>query len=162
MAASWQKLPSRELDISFAFAAVRGKKGTKFRDIQIASCQTYCERLYSIRKNGFTAEESISPAGNCPEFITWGTVCRDAGIYKTLCLNTNKDIAMACCSACLETAEGAKIIKIDIEDGFAKNTLVTSRRTSYRSESGYRVCDLKRVRDIADEGRSSKRRTQRC
>ena len=48
---------------------------------------------------------------------------------------------MACCSACEETAEGAKIIK----KLFAKNTLVVARKTCYRSESEYRVCDLKTI-----------------
>jgi len=112
--ASWHVSEETPLRVSFAFSCVGGKQ-EMIREKENESRRRYCEFLYSVRKvikltssenpsSGNTPKRSGAPngSGNCPEFVNWATVCQEAGIYKTLCLNIRKDETMKCCTHCEE------------------------------------------------------------
>lgn len=58
-------------------------------------------------------------AGNCPEFITWGIVCRDKGKYSSLCVNMEDDPngkIYKCCPSCEDILNILNANNIEIDD----------------------------------------------
>lgn len=71
--------------------------------------------------------------GNCPEYLSWPTICQARGSYETLCLNMGgegEEMAMAyeCCDYCTEMAGRLKKTGRIIDDLWQKSSLVDHSR----------------------------------
>jgi hypothetical protein len=89
--------------------------------------------------------------GNCPEFVTWGMICRNEGQYNSLCLSVTKEETYKYCGqweAMSNIAASTK--KIMINDTWSTSTLVRSKAVV---KSVYTSCKMKGIREILDEGR---------
>lgn len=158
VAGSWQVSDEAPLRISFAFSCVGGTLENDRKE-ENQSRRKYCDFLYSVRKViKLTSGEKkqANSSENCPEFLNWPMVCRNAGIYRTLCLNIPKEKLMKCCRACMETAEGAKSKGIEIQDIFGSCTLVDGNIMVEDNKGGYTVCQLKNMEQIIGVRRGRK------
>jgi hypothetical protein len=83
----------------FAVSCIKERKSS-FREEQNLARQNYNQRLYQLVTA--TVDELIAlgcgqnRAGNCPEFITWATICGELGTFGTLYLNIALEQTMQC------------------------------------------------------------------
>ena len=158
VAAAWS-CPSDDTPLTIAFAcACVGKKPRKLE--MNAAWRDYVKGLHAQVQNftfGYASSNSnsLNRAGNCPEFIVWGSICRAEGLYKSLCLNIPGYRTYKCCTHCDTLAKASwEGNRVRIEDRYDKTTLRIG--VSYKLPSGYEVCDLKPIRNIIEEGRGRK------
>ena len=129
VAATWTS-PIKDGSVlaAFAVSCIKGRNGSLRKEQNLAR-QNYNQRLHQLVTS--TAEEikarreGQNLAGNCPEFITWATICRKPGSYFTLCLNIALELTMECCGPCLETRKAASTVGIIIEDRWRTCSLVS-------------------------------------
>ena len=167
VAASWKSNLSSLRHVVFAFSCApfgKKKKNSKQRAIENASRQAYCD-LWAIHttKDRSSLPQQYNEAGNCPEFSNWGTICKGAGEYYSLCLAISREKSMKCCYHCKDTANGAKIHKqLIIDDLYAEGYLAMpgdpKSVEALTEKGGYVERDLKRIGDLIEAGRPSKRR----
>ena len=82
--ASWQKTSNERLRVSFAFSCIGNEKQRVYENRSL--CR-YVDYLYAIRKPiDKSKKKAPNKPENCSEFLTWRMVCRDAGVYQTLCI----------------------------------------------------------------------------
>lgn len=156
--ASWQKkVYTFPFSVCFSFSCVGNKhKGQKAREA--ASRVNYAKFLYDARKAVLKTKDHTTKndAGNCPEFLNWGTVSRDAGTYRTLCLNIPREKTMRCCNECEEVAEGAKVKNISIVERYRDCSLVDGSHPEGVNVGGYDVCTMKELKTVIAERRGRK------
>jgi hypothetical protein len=93
-----------------------------------------------------TDKTVLNLLGNCPEFITWSIVCRNAGNYKSLCLSNFKEFAYKFCGHCKDASVAFSEKKYEIEDFFDKSSLLFS--TEVMTDQAYPGCKLKTAQAI--------------
>jgi len=128
----------------------------------------YINYLYSISNTikNTSLEKHLGPercpneAGNCAEFLNWPTVCRDAGVYRTLCLKIPKEETIGCCAHCKKTAEAAKSKEMTVEDVFNKSSLLEENCNPVITGS-YSTCKVKAMEKIITDGRGRKYRERK-
>jgi len=163
VAASWKSDLPRVKHVVFAFSCTAFGRNFKQRAIENASRRAYCD-LWAVHtsKDRSSLPVQTNNAGNCPEFSNWGTICDGVGKYYSLCLATSRDKSMKCCYHCEDTADGAKVQQIIIDDLYAKGYLVGAGdpkiAEKVTQKGGYVERDLKRIGDLIEAGRPSKRR----
>jgi hypothetical protein len=147
VAASWKHSTDSSLRACFAFSCTGNKLQ---KAIESTARRDYCDYLYSVRKTIFKdGKPNDNEAGNCPEANTWGAVCRDAGVYKSLCLSVPKDETFRCCTHCQGVAAGAKDKRdVDIVDLFQSSSLVDQSIPKRESQGGYEYCKLLPFKEI--------------
>jgi hypothetical protein len=99
-----------------------------------------------IGEVGPTDKTVLNLLGNCPEFITWSIVCRNAGNYKSLCLSNFKEFAYKFCGHCKDASVAFSEKKYEIEDFFDKSSLLFS--TEVMTDQAYPGCKLKTAQAI--------------
>jgi hypothetical protein len=147
VAASWKHSMGSSFRACFAFSCT-GNKNQKI--LESTTRREYCDYLYSVRKTIFKdGIKNKNEAGNCPEALTWGAVCRDAGVYKSLCLSVPKDETFRCCTHCQGVAAGGKEQRhVDIVDLFQISSLVDQSILKQESKGGYEYCKLLPFKEI--------------
>jgi hypothetical protein len=64
------------------------------------------------------ASRYFDKAGDCPEFMTWGIICREEGKYTSLCFNMENDPKAKiyqCCGRCEDMLRLLGANNIDIK-----------------------------------------------
>jgi hypothetical protein len=151
VAAAWNK-PSENLPLIVAFAcSCIGKP--QVRSEMIAVRLEYVKNLHSLVKNFTFTSSAPNKPGNCPEFVVWGTICRQGNTYRSLCLNINKEMSYKCCNHCDFLAKASEGKSIQIEDWYDKSGLITGKAQEVNAYVGYK---LKDIRIIIKEGRGTK------
>ena len=141
---------------AFAVSCIKGRKGSLRMEQNLAR-QNYNQCLYQLVAS--TAEElkdfgrGKNEPGNCPEFSTWATVCRQPGDYCTLCLNIALELTMQCCGSYSETRKAANTIGIFIDDRWQTCSLVSVFGEENTRIGGYRVKEMQPIRQILKGGR---------
>ena len=156
VAAAWSK-PSNDAPLTIAFACVCvGKPNT--RTELNAARRDYVRDLQALVENCASGnhtnekESSKNGAGNCPEFVAWGAVCRAEEEYRSLCLNLPQYKSYKCRTHCDSLAKAAWEHKaLKIEDWYDKTIL--RKGNPQEQKNGYWGCELKSIREIIEEGR---------
>jgi hypothetical protein len=163
VAATWTSPTKDGLVLAaFAVSCIKGRNGS-LRNEQNLARQNYNQRLHQLVT--CTAEEikargeGQNLAGNCPEFTTWATICREPGSYFTLCLNIALELTMQCCGSCLETRKAASTVGIIIEDLWQTCSLVSVFGKEEVNNGEYKIKEMDPINQILKKGR--KRRVLR-
>ena len=153
VAAAWSK-PSNGSPVTIAFAcACVGKKN--IRTEMNAVRADYMNGLHARVKNCVTEPPSKNLAGNCPEFVAWGAICRAKEEYRSLCLNLVRYKSYKWCTHCDSLAKACWESKaLKIEDWYDKTTL--RKGDPKKEDNGYWGCELKSIHEIINEGRGRK------
>ena len=97
------------------------------------------------------AKDPPNVIGNCPEFLTWGIVCRKEGKYTSLCLNmADAGMTYQYCGWCEDMYRLLGANKIEIEDLWLKLVL-RKPGTRAKTEKLYPCCDMKSLDVILAE-----------
>jgi hypothetical protein len=116
IAAAWSKPDGNPLLVAFACACV----GIDRNDLLNAR-RDYVRGLSALVENCKDERSSANASGNCPEFVTWGAICRKERQYRSLCLNLPSNLSYKCCSHCTSLKKAAwEGLKIEVEDWYAK------------------------------------------
>ena len=145
VAATWTRSPPHPQPLNIAFATTAA--GAK-RTIAAARREFMKELTKQLKKIPPSAITRNSPnlPGNCPEYITWGIVCREKGKYSTLCLNMSSDPEgkiYKCCSYCEELRRRLKVNSIEIEDIWKDSVLGCSEPVEDEVEYPYCLLGIK-------------------
>jgi hypothetical protein len=110
---AWTLLPNKNgrFLVAFAFSCIGGKK-SGLRTEQNLARQDYNSRLHNLVQLSDTELRALdhgnNKAGNCPEYLTWGTICKGPGNFKSLCLSNRNQTSLRYCGPCGETARMAE------------------------------------------------------
>ena len=130
VAAAWSRpADNAPLKIVFACTCV-GKQ--KVRLEMNNARKEYVKGLHTLVQNCSSVGDDVpNGAGNCPEFIAWGALCRGGQEYRSLCLNIVQYISYKCCTHCDSLAKTAwEGGKVKIEDWYDKTSLRATERGS--------------------------------
>ena len=152
VAATWNAPSNNDpLIVAFACSCV-GKQNLKS---EIAAARReYVRGLHSHVQNFTYTSNAPNIAGNCPEFVVWGTVCKARNSYRSLCLHMNKEMSYKYCGHCEFLAKAASEgNSIRIEDWYDKSCLVVPE---LYKKNKYDGCMLKDIQIIVEEGSHQK------
>ena len=125
IAAAWNK-PSNGAPLTVVFACSTVGKDKVRLEINAAR-QEYVSGLHALVRNcisgvGVGEKESLNGAGNCPEFVAWGALCRGGQQYHSLCLNMARYMTYKYCTHCDSLAKAVREgSTVRIEDWYAQN-----------------------------------------
>jgi len=147
VAASWKHSSGSSFRVCFAFSCCGDKEQ---KTLESTARREYCEYLYNVRKTIFKdGIPNKNQPGNCAEALSWGAVCKDAGVYKSLCLSVLKDETFRCCTHCQGVAAGGRDERrVDIVDLFQISSLVDQSIPKQESKGSYVVCKLLPFKEI--------------
>jgi hypothetical protein len=151
VAAAWNK-PSNGAPLTVVFACSTVGKDKVRLEINAARRQ-YVSGLHTLVRNCIdVGEESLNEAGNCPEFVAWGALCRGGQEYRSLCLNIVRYMTYKCCTHCNSLAKAcSEGSSLRIVDWYDKTILRDS--VPIETENGYEGCKLKSLETIIANGR---------
>lgn len=137
IAAAWSKPDGNPILVAFACTCV----GSNKNDLQAAR-RDYVRGLSALVENCRDEKSPVNNYGNCPEFVTWGAICREERQYRSLCLNLISNHSYKCCSHCMVLKKAAwEGLKIEVEDWYAKTWL--AQGDELKSRLGYIAKRLK-------------------
>ena len=143
IAAAWNKPVDKKTPLLVAFACSCAGKQETTRQEMNAIRRKYVRRLHNL-VDICSETKQRNGAGNCPEFIVWGTVCQQDGSYRSLCLSITANMTYKCCDHCeLLAKETWKKSRMRIEDWYANSSLATGKE---KDNHGYKAMDLKDVK----------------
>ena len=158
VAATWTS-PRKNCPIlaAFAVSCIKGRKSS-LREEQNLARQNYNQRLYQLVTATVDELNALGSgqnrAGNCPEFITWATICGDPGCYGTLCFHIALEQTMQCCGPCLETRKAAGMVEMFIDDRWQTCSLVSHFGAEGKKRiSRYQVKNMDPTNQILKHGR---------
>ena len=152
VAAAWSR-PFGNAPLKIVFACTCVGKDKVRLEMNMAR-KEYVKGLHALVENCSSVGAQNKP-GNCPEFVSWGALCRGRQEYRSLCLNLVKYRSYKFCTHCDSLAKAAREgSKVKIEDWYDKTSL---RETEpMEQDNGYVSCDLKSLKAIIAEGRGRK------
>lgn len=151
VAATWREVKGGPFLVGFAASCTGNDKRT-MANVR----RKYVDALVNLMPAD--NKRALNASGNCPEFITWSIICRNAGKYQSLCLNNFKDFAYKFCGHCEDASVAFSKKQYEIEDLFNGSSLLSS--TKIMNQNTYPGCKLKSVEAIIKDGRGKRKRTE--
>lgn len=94
--------------------------------------------------------------GNCPEYLTWTTLCNGPGHFKLLSLSISNETTMKSCGPCADTARAAQKLNIGMEDTWESCSLVRPNGKQRQNLGGYWWKELLSPGEVIAGGRGRK------
>lgn len=149
IAAAWTKPTGQPLIVAFACSCVAAKPSQKSE--AHAARQAFLQSVHALVGNTWgQLQDCRNAAGNCPEFLTWGSICRPGKSYRSLCLSRVSNMAYRCCQHCEQWVQAAVSADIMVHDWYDKTSIAILQE---QEEDGYEGYKLKNTALIIREGR---------
>ena len=150
VAATWsaESRNTKRITIAIATTVAAGNARTKkiMQEARMAFAQTVVNNL-SIARSSHKVLATYR-AGNCPEFITMVTVCRQEGIYKSLCFSSLKDQIYKMCGYCEQLRGAFRSIGINVIDIWDHSSLGLGSAQEVDPDLGFSNRELMTYEDI--------------